>query len=74
MYLEITILSEVGQKQKDKMPYDNTYMWNLKYDTNETINETESGTQRTDWQLPRDMSLREGWEVGVTRCKLPYIE
>ena len=22
-------------KEKDKRPYNNTYMWNLKYDTNE---------------------------------------
>ena len=32
------------------MPYDITYMWNLKYDTNELIYETEtdSQTKRTD--------------------------
>ena len=36
------------------MPYDITYMWNLKYDTNELIYETEtdSQTQRTDLWLP----------------------
>ena len=30
-------------------------MWNVKYDTNEPIYETErkSGTQRIDWWLPR---------------------
>ena len=39
MQLEIIILSEVGQKEKD-IPYDITYMWNLKYDTNEPIYET----------------------------------
>ena len=33
MDLEIIILSEVSQKEKGK--YDITYMWNLKYDTNE---------------------------------------
>ena len=27
------------------MPYDNTYMWNLKYDTNELIYETERDSQ-----------------------------
>ena len=32
-------------------------MWNLKYDTNELIYETDSQTQRTDMWLPR-----EGWE------------
>ena len=33
MDLEIIILSEVSQEEKDK--YDIAYMWNLKYDTNE---------------------------------------
>ena len=40
MDLEIIILSEVSQKE---IPYDITYMWNLKYDTNEFIYETETG-------------------------------
>ena len=31
---------------------------------------------RTEWRLPRGRGLREGWsgEVGVSRCKLFYIE
>ena len=28
MDLEINILSEVSQKEKDKLPYNITYMWN----------------------------------------------
>ena len=37
-------------------------MWNLKYDTNEHIYETDSQTQRTDLCLPREV----GWgENGV---------
>lgn len=39
------------------MPYAITYMWNLKYDTNELI--YESQTWRTDWWLPRGKD-REG--------------
>ena len=41
--VEIIILNEVSQKDKDKY---HTYMWNLKYETNEPIceRETESGT------------------------------
>ena len=39
MDLEIIILSEVSQKEKDKY-HDITYMWNLKYDTNELIYKT----------------------------------
>ena len=40
MDLEIIILREVSQKEKDKY-HDITYRWNLQYDTNETIYETE---------------------------------
>ena len=57
--LEITILSEIRQRQ---ISYDITYMWNLKYDTNEHIYETktDSWTQRTQLGLPR---RREGWRT-----------
>ena len=43
MQLEIIILSEGSQKQKDK--YHITYTWNLKYDTKEPIYETETDSQ-----------------------------
>ena len=36
-------------------------MWNLKYDRNEPIYETESQTEKTDWWLPRGRGLGEGW-------------
>ena len=39
--LEIIILSEVSQKER-QISYDIIYMWNLKYDTNEPIYETET--------------------------------
>ena len=52
-------------------------MWNLKYDTNELIYETEtdSQTQRTDLWLPRGSGGRGGMdqEFGISRCKLLYI-
>ena len=50
-------------------------MWNLKYDTNELIYETETGsqTQRTDLWLPKGGRGRD-WEFGVSRFKLLYIE
>ena len=31
-------------ERERQIPYDITYMWNLKYNTNEPIYETESGT------------------------------
>ena len=47
--------NELGQEEKDKSHDDITYMWNLKYNTNELTYETEtdSQTQRTG-----------GWEGG----------
>ena len=49
MDLEIIIQSEVNKTEKDKY-HAICYIWNLKYDTNEFIHETEtdSQTQRTD--------------------------
>ena len=41
--LEIIILSEVNQKEKEIL-YDINYMWNIKYDTNEPIYETNRFT------------------------------
>ena len=45
------------------IPYDITYMWNLKYDTNELIYETEtdSQTSRKDGWLPWGKRLGKGW-------------
>ena len=39
MDLEIIILNEIRQRQ---IQYDITYLWNLNYDTNELIYETET--------------------------------
>ena len=46
MDLEIIRLSEVKSDRERQIPYDITYMWNLKYDTNEVIYETETDSQR----------------------------
>ena len=63
-------------KQERQISYDSTYMWNLKYDTNERIYETQtdSQTERTDLWLPRGRGGRGGkdWELGISRCKLVY--
>ena len=52
-------------------------MWNLKYDTNEPICETEieSWTQRRDWWLPTGRRLEEGWSgrLGVADSSF-YIQ
>ena len=46
MDLEIIILCEVKSEGEKQISYDITYMWNLKYDTNELIYETETDSQR----------------------------
>ena len=61
---QIITLSEVSQKRR-QIPYDITYMWNLKYNTNEPIYETKPDKQRTDLWLPRGEEVWERDEVGV---------
>ena len=53
MDLEIIILSEPDRERQ--ISYDITYMWNLKYDTNELIykTETDSQTWKTNLWLPK---------------------
>ena len=39
--------AEWSKSEREKqVPYDITYMWNLKYNTNELIHETETDSQR----------------------------
>ena len=55
MDLKIIILSEVRERQ---ISYDITYMWNLKYDTNEHIYETNRLT---------DTENKHGYQRGKGR-------
>ena len=72
MQLEIIILSEVNQKEKDKYHIDITHMWNLKYRTIEPIYKT----QRSELVVAK--WKREGrgmdWKFGVDKCKLLHLE
>ena len=43
MDLEIIVLSK--SERERQIPYGITYMWNLKYDTNEHIYKTETDSQ-----------------------------
>ena len=48
-------------KSERQTPYYITYMWNLKYDTNEPIYERETKQEhRIDWWLPREKAVGEG--------------
>ena len=58
-----------GKSERERqIPYDITYMWNLKYGTNEPIYKTEADSQdfpggTVDWNPPanaRDMGLIPG--------------
>ena len=45
MDLEIIILSEVKSDRERQVSYNITYMWNLKYNTNDLVCETETNSQ-----------------------------
>jgi len=57
MNLEIIILSEISQSERERQtPYGITYMWNLKYGTDELIYKTETDPQKQKtnlWLLPK---------------------
>ena len=59
-------------ERKRLTPYDMTYTWNLKYDTNQYFYETDSQTQRTDLWLPKGMGSGCGIE-GISKGKLLCI-
>ena len=64
MDLEIITLSEVSQTEKDKYHFDITYMWDLKYDTNELIYEPGKGSQLklTVAATGKGMGAGRGWD------------
>ena len=75
MDLDIIILNDYHTKESKsqrgrQIPYDIdiTYMWNIRYDINEHIYETETSSQtwRTDFWLPKGRGSRGGkdyeWE------------
>ena len=63
--VEIIIVSEVRERQT----YDITYLWNLKYDTNEFIYKMETNSQTL---LPCE--FRPGCRGEFTQKKSPFQE
>ena len=63
-------------ERERQISYDITYMWNLKYGTNELIYETDPQTQKTDVHLPRGMEDKGDLyrEFRIGGWKLLYIE
>ena len=65
MELDTLILSEVSQKKKDKY-LNTTYMWNLKYGTNEPIHKTKTDIEK------RGTVAKWSWGrlgIGISKCK-----
>ena len=54
--------------KEGQIPYDITYMWNPKYDTNEHIYATKTGLQR----LPRGLGEARTGSLGLIVCRLLY--
>ena len=73
MKVENIKLSEVKSDRERQIPYDITYMWNLKYDKSEPTyrTETDSQTKRTDLELPRG-GVGEGWRRKLGLADVSY--
>ena len=61
MDLEIIILSEVKSDNKRQISYDTTYMWYLKYDTNDLICKIE--TRHTENELVVSKGKSDGESI-----------
>ena len=61
-------------ERERQIPYDITYMQNLKYDTNELTYKTETDSQRTDLWLPRGSGVGRGMNQEFNGYKLLHIE
>ena len=69
MQLETVILRK--SERERKIPYDTTYMWNLKYNTNEHIYKRKTDTEEKTCDCQGWGGME--WEFGISRCKLLYI-
>ena len=57
MDIEVIILNEVSQTKEKQVPYDTTYMWNLKYDTKDLIQNRLVSIKTNSW-LPEGKAMR----------------
>ena len=70
-------MSEVSQGEKDKIPYDSTYMCNLKKnEINELVYKTEVLVTDVENKLMVTRELGEGinWEIEIDVYTLVYIK
>ena len=68
MYLENITLSELSQKEKD-IPYDVTYLWNLKCDTDEFIYKTSKLTGKDNKFMVKGKSGVWDYQIQTTKYK-----
>ena len=66
--------SHTKRRRKGQIPYDTTYMWNLKYSTNEPIYKTETPSHREKACGCQGEGNGMDWKFGVSRCKLLCLE
>ena len=66
--------TETKSEREKQVQYSVTYMWKLKYDTNEPIYETETNPHRwkTDLWLPRGRGFGEGWSGRLGLADVSY--
>ena len=75
MELEILILREVSQNEKDKY-HVMSHICKLKYGTNEPVYKQKETDLENTLVVAKGEWGRSGvdWESGVNRCKLLYLE
>ena len=63
-------------KTERERPYDITYMWNLKHDTNEPSMKQKQNHRHREQMVAKEVGGGRGmeWTIQVSRCKLLYIE
>ena len=78
MELEILILSEESQKEKNKYHMIITYVWNLKYGTDDPVYKTETVHGQGEQPCGSHGGGRREWDGqavwGFFGCKLLYLQ
>ena len=65
------MLSEIKSGREIQIPDRIIHMWNLNYDTNKPVYETESWG--IDWWLPKSRRLGKGWRGRMRLADASFI-
>ena len=65
-----------NSERERQIPYDITYMWNLKYDYMNLSTNQKQTHRESRFVVAKGVGPGGGkdWEFGISRCKLLYIE